>query len=276
MDLDVHHSSKQTRRRFKTLRSLIKSWLASRGYRLVRHQQQPSPYPAASNEFIKRIADHTMLSPHRLASLYDQIRFLEEKQLAGALVQCGVWRGGSAGLLALTNLAYGAQPRHIHLFDTFAGIPEPDISVDGERAINEAQATGVGTTGKLEANPQMYTKMGRLVGHLDDCRTLLEHTLEYPATYLHYHVGFFQETLPVAAPPLGPIALLHLDGDWYASTKSCLETLYGQVVSGGLIVIDDYGAYAGCRRAVDEFLAQHNIKVYMHPVDHEAVTFAKP
>jgi O-methyltransferase len=254
----------------------IKTWLAHRGYALVRHQQQPSPYPSDSIEFINRVAGHTMLSPQRLASLYDQVRFLEEKQLAGALVQCGVWRGGSAGVLALTNLAYGSQRRSIHLFDTFAGIPEPDIAVDGDRAINEALATGVGTTGKLQANPQMYTKMGRPVGQLDDCRSLLEDTLEYPAAYLHYHVGFFQQTLPAAACALGPIALLHLDGDWYASTKVCLETLYGQVIQGGLIVIDDYGAYEGCRRAVDEFLAQQDLKIYMHPVDHEAVTFVKP
>ena len=93
---------------------------------------------------------------------------------------------------------------------------------------------------------------------------------------VHYHKGFFQTTVPAAAGGIGPIALLHLDGDWYDSTRVCLAHLYDRVVSGGLITIDDYGAYDGCRRAVDTFLEASGVTAYLHPVDSEAISFAKP
>jgi hypothetical protein len=75
----------------------------------------------------------------------------------------------------------------------------------------------------------------------------------YDPRRLHIHEGWFQERVPSAASDIREIALLHLDGDWYDSTRVCLEYLYPNVISGGVIVINDYGAYEGCRRAVDEF-----------------------
>ena len=66
--------------------------------------------------------------------------------------------------------------------------------------------------------------------------------------------GWFQDTLPEYKGNVGKIALLRLDGDWYESTRCCLENLYGNVVAGGWVIADDY-QLPGCRRAVDEFLA---------------------
>ena len=68
--------------------------------------------------------------------------------------------------------------------------------------------------------------------------------------------GFFEDTLPgfVAQHPGAKIALLHIDCDFYDPVKLCLQTFYDLVTPGGYIVIDDYGSYAGCRKAVDEFL----------------------
>jgi O-methyltransferase len=67
--------------------------------------------------------------------------------------------------------------------------------------------------------------------------------------------GWFEHTVPSFEPP-SPIALLRLDGDLYESTKVCLESLYEHVAANGLIVIDDYGTWEGCARAVNEFLAR--------------------
>lgn len=228
------------------------------------------------DEAIATVRPFTMLSRHRLESLYDQARHLETAGIPGSLVECGAWRGGAAGLVALANLKYGDRRRRLHLFDSFEGIPEPDEEVDGGRAIAEARRAGVGTGGRVIANPQFYEELGRGYGELERCRHLLEELIGYDPAYIEYHEGFFQDTVPSAADRIGEIALLHLDGDWYASTKTCMDHLYDSVVSGGLVVIDDYGAYDGCRKAVDEFLADRGLSVYLFQVDEEVRAFPKP
>lgn len=226
---------------------------------------------------IRTVRPYTMLSDARLASIYDQVMHLERNRIAGCFVECGAWRGGCAGLMALVNLRYGEAPRALHLFDSFEGIPEPDAAVDGERAVLEAERFGMKPSGRLIPNPQFYENMGRAVGRLEDCKHLLETVVCYPPGYIHYHKGFFQETVPAVSPEIGEIALLHLDGDWYDSTKVCLDGLYDLVTPGGLVTIDDYGAYDGCRKAVDDFFGSRGEPApYMHRVDTEVRVFAKP
>jgi O-methyltransferase len=69
---------------------------------------------------------------------------------------------------------------------------------------------------------------------------------------------------------------LRLDGDWYASTKICLDHLYDKVLKGGFIIVDDYGAYEGCKKAVDEFLARRALDVRLQKVGSELRFFVKP
>jgi O-methyltransferase len=72
--------------------------------------------------------------------------------------------------------------------------------------------------------------------------------------------GWFEDTLPKTVSQLAPIAVLRLDNDWYKSTRYCLETLYSSVAQGGLVIIDDYHTFTGCRDAVDEFRLKLGIK----------------
>lgn len=112
------------------------------------------------------VRDFTMLSRRRLLSLYECVVSCERNNLEGAYVECGVWKGGAVGLMALANVRYGNNKRHLHLFDTFEGVPEPDEKVDGERAIEEARKFGVQTLGRLTCNPQFYENMDREVERL--------------------------------------------------------------------------------------------------------------
>jgi O-methyltransferase len=96
---------------------------------------------------------------------------------------------------------------------------------------------------------------------------MLLNLVHYPERLLRYHVGWFQDTVPAAAEKIGPIALLRLDGDRYDSTKVCLESLYSNVRRGGIVVIDDYGQFEGCRRAVDEFTSKMPIPFMLHRID---------
>src|SRR5229473_2664573 len=78
----------------------------------------------------------TMISFDRLATLWLQVRHIDNHQLAGALVECGVWRGGAAAIMALAHLHSGSTPwRHVHLFDSWQGLPEPDEHHDGSLAV---------------------------------------------------------------------------------------------------------------------------------------------
>ena len=81
---------------------------------------------------------------------------------------------------------------------------------------------------------------------------------------------WFQNTVPIDAGKLGPIALLRLDGDWYDSTKICLEHLYPLLSPGGIIIMDDYWTWEGCRKATDEYRDKFNINSLIQPIDGNA------
>lgn len=221
------------------------------------------------------VRDFSMLSRKRLLSLYQCVVSCERENLEGAYIECGVWKGGAVGLMALANLRYGKAKRHLHLFDTFEGIPEPDQNIDGHRAVNEAKKFGVEPLGRLTCNPQFYENMNREVGTLELNKELLEKIVSYDQDFIHYHKGFFQSTVPDAADRIAGIAILRLDGDWYSSTKVCLDHLYDKVVKGGFVIVDDYGAYEGCKKAVDEFLSERHIRVRLRKVGSELRFFIK-
>ena len=86
--------------------------------------------------------------------------------------------------------------------------------------------------------------------------------------------GWFRDTLP--GLPVGAIALLHVDADWYQSVREVLEHLFARVAPGGFVVLDDYGYWQGCRRAWEEYRAEHGLRVELTWVGSNAVYFRKP
>jgi O-methyltransferase len=203
----------------------------------------------------------------RLATLWLQVRYLDRYRIPGALMECGVWKGGAVGLMALAHMHANAEPfRDLHLFDSFEGLPEPRADVDGALAVEIAERF---TTGNLQP-------IGQLAASPLDSKALLLNRIGYPERLVHYHIGWFQNTLPQDVDSIGEIALLRLDGDWYESTKVCLQHLYPKVVSAGVIVIDDYGHFAGCRRAVDEFLGSQSAPIMLHHIDCTGRYWLKP
>lgn len=228
-------------------------------------------------ECIYIIKNNTMLSKRRLVTLYQQVAYCEKNNIPGSFVECGVWKGGAMGLMALANLRIGIERRHLHLFDAFQEICEPDASVDGERAVREVREFTKKSghdEGKLLPLTGIYDSFGG-AGTLEENKKLLEKIIGYPMEKIHYHVGWFQNTLPNDHEKIDQIAILRLDGDWYASTKVCLEHLFDKVVIGGVVIIDDYGTYEGCRRAFDEFVTSRNIQLFLGTVDRDCRFFVK-
>lgn len=196
------------------------------------------------------IRANTLLRYETLRSLYDGARYVVKQGVEGNVVECGVARGGSGATLA-TALSETDPDRYTFLFDTFEGLPAPTRdNPDYDRAAL--------LTGKCRGGIEEVTDLfGRL-------------------RLRNYHLikGMFQETLPVT--DTGHISLLHIDGDWYESTRACLENLWDRVSEGGIVQIDDYAEWQGCKKAVDEFLAERAINVRLHYVDPSARRLAKP
>jgi hypothetical protein len=229
-----------------------------------------------AREAIRIVRAYTMLSYERLVTLYQQAAHCERAGVPGGFVECGTWKGGAVAVMALANLRHGGRRRPLHLFDSFEGIPEPDEEMDGEMAVREVRSVGGAARGRLTPVEGFYERFAGGVGTLEINRRLLEEIVRYDPPFVRYHKGWFQDTVPRDAPGVGPIAILRLDGDWYASTKVCLEHLYGHVVPGGFVVVDDYGHYQGCRKAVDEFLARERIRAFLNHIDYTGRYWIKP
>jgi O-methyltransferase len=223
-----------------------------------------------SQSMIEIVRNNTMVAHEGLLSLYHQALFCEQHELAGDFVECGVWKGGAVGLMALVNVKHGKMRRHVHLFDSFEEICEPDEAIDGPRAINEVKmwAKHGGTQGRLVPLKGIYDHRGG-PGTIQENAHLLQHTIGYDPRYIHFHKGWFQHTLPARHSDIEKIAILRIDADWYASTKVCLEFLFDKVISGGFVIIDDYGAYDGCRKAVDEFLMSIKKPLFLNYVNSD-------
>ena len=223
-------------------------------------------------EAIKQVRPFTMQNEGRLNVLYQQAVHCEKNSIQGSFVECGVWKGGAVGLMALANLKHGATRRDLHLFDSFQDLCEPDKNKDGARLTNETKQFGgeeAKSDGNLKPVVGFYDTFGGY-GTLEGNRNVIENIVGYDSKNAHYHVGWFQETLPIIAPKIDKIAILRLDGDLYESMKVCLEHLYSKVVSGGFVIIDDYYYYKGCTDAVDEFIKENNIKAFLHHADYDS------
>lgn len=210
---------------------------------------------------VQLVQPYTMVGFERLMNAYDLVQRAEANGLQGAIVECGVYKGGSAAVMTLA----ASPQRNVWLFDSFEGLPEPTAE-DGAMAVEYA---GQRASGALEP-------IGQCVGPLDVVKELFFEKLAIEPSRVHIRQGWFQETLPVAKHEIGPIAVLRLDGDWYDSTKVCLENLYDLVRPGGFVLIDDYGYWEGCRRAVDEFLSARKLDVALNTVDDSGVWFEVP
>jgi hypothetical protein len=103
----------------------------------------------------------------------------------------------------------------------------------------------------------------------------LKQKIGYPDNLLNIHKGWFNDTVPLFANKLTPIAILRLDGDFYESTKLCLAHLYKNVVPGGFVIIDDYGSWQGCRVATNEFLQSLPQRPFLIRVNESCYYFIK-
>jgi O-methyltransferase len=185
-----------------------------------------------------------MVPERSLLQLGRYARWTLAQGVPGDFVECGVWRGGSALLVADLLRRQRAEARKVWLFDSFEGHRPPE-EIDGAPA-------------------QAYLAKTDSPEYFDNCRVAVE-DVEQSARdlglerYTEIVKGWFDESLPATRERIGPIALLRIDCDWYASVRTCLEQLYDQVSQGGYVIFDDYYDWDGCTIAVHEFLAERKL-----------------
>jgi O-methyltransferase len=226
------------------VRRILRGVLERRGWELRR--RNGSGQADMEPEFWElhaRCAAYTMTSVERMYALYEAVRHVSRAGVPGDFVECGTWRGGSSMLAALALNRLGDTERRLYLYDTFAGMPEPgelDVDVTGESARPRWRSEQ-----REDVNEWCYSS-------LDEVRRNLLST-GFPAERLNLVEGRVEETIPATAPDR--IAVLRLDTDWYESTLHELEHLYPRLSPGGVLIVDDYGHWAGARAAVDRYFA---------------------
>lgn len=190
----------------------------------------------------------TMIGRARL----DHLQFCAEtaitEGIAGDFMEAGVWRGGACVLLAGILAAYD-DDRNVWVADSFRGLPVPsdaeDQGWDMSARVLPVLAVGEDEVRDLFARYELLSERIRFVS------------------------GWFRDSLP--AFPAQPLALLRIDADLHESTRDVLVHMYSRVSPGGFVIIDDYGILEPCRRAVDEFRAEHGIQDELIAIDAHGV-----
>jgi O-methyltransferase len=233
----------------------VQAVLERLGYRLVRRgpERFPPDYTAADVELFRAVEPYTLTSHERVIALRDAVRYVAEAGIQGAVVECGVWRGGSMLVVARTLVELGATDRDLFLYDTFTRMPPPgdeDVDLLGTPAAD------------VYEDALAFEGFANLP--VEQVRALMEST-GYPPERLHLIPGMVEDTIPASAPDR--IALCRLDTDWYASTRHELEHLAPRLEEGGVLLIDDYGHFRGSRKAVDEYFEAHGVHPLLVRVD---------
>jgi|SRR5882724_4071215 len=200
---------------------------------LLRKAFAKPPAPASSGDpHIDAIRAYTMCDLAALKSISRLASYIAINNVEGDLVECGVCNGGTAALIA--SLA-GGEARRLWLYDSFEGMPETN-DVDG-------------------ADAKQW--VGKCVGAVETVYEAIS-IAGFPANRVVLRKGWFDDTFQQPLPD--KISFLNIDADWYKSVSHCLETFYDNVVGGGVVLLDDFGYWEGCREAFYDFCADRKIK----------------
>lgn len=190
--------------------------------------------------FLARMNLPTIVSvPRRVLTLQLALHVLIH-DVPGDFVETGVFQGGICIILLKLMNAVDRSQRRLFAADSFQGLPE---------SVDQDQNTGA---------------VGMFSSGLDAFINNLQEAGVWSEERVKVVQGWFNESLPAIKGDINGISFLRLDGDLYVSTMDALTNLYPLVSPCGVVYIDDYGSFPGCKRAVDEYRAEHNIEAQLH------------
>jgi O-methyltransferase len=193
---------------------------------------------------------HSMVGVLRLQNICELTQIVLRDRVPGDLIETGVWRGGSCILMRGILRAFNEVTRKVYVADSFQGLPPPD-----EQAYPADAGQMIHTVDYLAVSKQTVMDNFEVYGLLDEQVVFVE--------------GWFKDTLPNL--PSDRFSIIRLDGDMYESTIQALDALYPKLSVGGFLIIDDYGSWESCRRAVHDYRDANGITDEIMPIDHAGV-----
>lgn len=228
-------------------------------------------YSLPRDNVLQLAGGRSMVSKGSIRNVFSLCMDVQKNKVPGCFAETGIWQGGCVIVMAYAAVCFaienGKKPdrnlwRKTWGFDSFEGLPK----------ITEKD----GNPGYAE---------GALAVPIENVDHAIYWTFGLRRENVFLVKGWFHTTLPRCKDDMGPIAVLRLDGDWYQSTMDTLTNLYDQVSVGGYIIIDDYGAWPGCRKATNEFLMSrgwlpedfvtHHFAPWLEPVPEGGRFFQK-
>jgi asparagine synthase (glutamine-hydrolysing) len=195
-----------------------------------------------------RAASLTYLSPAALSELHDHVTALERRGRSGILIEAGCARGGSAIVLAAAK----TKSRPLYVYDVFGMIPPPSDK-DGADVHGRYRVIASGRSKGIAGHTYYGYERDLLAVVTENFR---RHGVDAAEHHVRLIKGLFQHTMHIAEP----VALAHLDCDWYESVATCLQRIVPHLIVGGVLIVDDYDAWSGCRAAVDEYFADRRAR----------------
>jgi O-methyltransferase len=240
---------------FLNFKTPIKKILNLFNLRLVKIYSFPIEANKKIIKFINISSKFSMTGNERMYLLSQAILNAKEKRLDGDFVECGVWRGGNILLYKLLNDFYSLN-KTIFAYDTFEGMTEPEgIDIDHQGNSAKKRLLANNKSENLN-NIHCFSTIDSVKKNISECTNLKN---------INFIVGPVEKTLLKKKNLPKKISVLRLDTDWYSSTKIELKILYPRLVYGGVLIIDDYGAWQGSRKATDEYFL--NKKKWLHVYD---------
>jgi len=245
------------------LKNILKTQLKKRGYEIKKINptinEKGYPIDMYEQEFIRfyeQCKPHTTCTIEPMYALFKAVEYIAKNNIKGDLVECGVFKGGSAMMMALVLKHHHQTHRKIYLYDTFEGMSAPTDN-DKDFSGNTANLL-LKSTDKETGNVWCYAPLELVKNNME--------LTTYPTENIIYVKGKVEDTIPNTIPQ--HIALLRLDTDWYESTKHELIHLYPLLLKNGVLIIDDYGHWQGARKAVDEYFEHNKSNILLNRVDY--------
>lgn len=241
--------------------SLIRSTFDKLGFDIRKspRTQMPVEFSREECDIINYVKSNnlSMASYERLFATLMACKHAIEKNIEGDFVECGVWRGGNSIVAAEMFKLYGVKKK-VWLFDTFLGMTEP-TPADVEAGSGKSASVQFARDQRDSHNKWCYASLGDVQNSFAKKALMSDQ--------VRFIEGDVCLTLDNSAHLPDKICVLRLDTDWYESTKKELEVLYPRLTTGGCLIIDDYGYWAGSKKATDEYFDAHGNRPFLQYTD---------
>ena len=198
-----------------------------------------------------------------LNNIHKAVKKVEQNKVEGIFIEAGCALGGSTIMIGQTK----AQSRPLYVYDTFGQIPPP-TEHDGSDIHSRYKKIKSGNSKGIKNDPYYgYEK-----NLLEKVRHNLKRFDLTQKDQISLIKGLFKDTLKIK----NPVAFAHIDCDWYDSVMNCLEQIEPRISRGGILIIDDYYDWSGCRSAVDTyFKRENNAAAYTFTTKHQKLILTR-